>query len=137
MAETIEKIQSNYIRELQSLLPTLEAWWNQLLERDGDHAWGRWPTGYSGHPRVLSVFRRYYFEIEALNEERASSWTEDDEKVESEEFWGEEDDSDDFEFENQAEWLIINIPDEAPDLEELVNGLCFVPIGMESDEDPV
>lgn len=137
MADSIDDIQSRYIAELRTLLPALELWWNDLLDRDANLAWGRWPTGYSGHPRVLAIFRKYYFEIESLNEDRASNWEEDEEVVEGEELWGEEDDSDDLEFENQAEWLIINIPDEAPDLEEVVNGLCFLPIGMESDEDPV
>jgi hypothetical protein len=137
MAELIDDIQSRYIAELRSVLPSLEAWWGELVEKLGDHAWKTWPTGYSGHPRVLAIFRKYYFEIEALNEERADAWQDKEEEIDPEELWGEDVDPDDLEFENHAEWLIFNIIDEAPDLETLVNGLCYVPIGMEPDEEPV
>lgn len=137
MTDSIETIQARYIAELQALLPQLESWWDGLLAVHGAAAWKRWPTGYSGHPRVLAVFRKYYFQIEAHNSAALEALVDDDQSPPDEELWGEEDDEDDASVEDQADWLIFSVLDEAPELEDLVNGLCFVPIGMQPDEEPV
>lgn len=137
MTDSIETIQAHYIAELRALLPQLESWWDGLLALHGAAAWKRWPTGYAGHPRVLAVFRKYYFQIEAQNSAALEALVDDDQSPPDEELWGEEDDEDDASVEDQADWLIFSVLDEAPELEDLVNGLCFVPIGMQPDEEPV
>jgi hypothetical protein len=137
MTDSIETIQSRYIAEMKALLPHLEDWWSGVVAAYGDAAWKRWPTGYSGHPRVLAVFRKYYFQIEAVNNEAIERSAGDDTQTPDEALWGEEDDANDFAVEDQADWLIFSILDEAPELEDLVNGLCFVPIGMQPGEEPV
>ncbi|TIU61764.1 MAG: hypothetical protein E5W30_07665, partial [Mesorhizobium sp.] len=71
---TFEEVQQAYIDELRLLQPELIAWWKNLagLDKLSDpvppEIANRWPTGYSGHPRVLAVFRKYYLEIDDLNQ---------------------------------------------------------------------
>lgn len=137
MTDSIETIQARYIAELSALLPQLEVWWERMLVAHGAAAWKRWPTGYSGHPRVLAVFRKYYFQIEALNDAAVERSNDDEPALSDEDLWGTEDDADDLAVEDHADWLIFSVLDEAPELEDLVNGLCFVPIGMQPDEEPV
>lgn len=137
MTDSIETIQARYIAELSALLPQLEVWWERMLVAHGAGAWKRWPTGYSGHPRVLAVFRKYYFQIEALNDAAVERSNDDEPALSDEDLWGTEDDEDDLAVEDHADWLIFSVLDEAPELEDLVNGLCFVPIGMQPDEEPV
>ena len=128
MTVRIEDIQARYIRDLRALRPGLEAWWEKVISARGEEgAWKRWPTGISGHPRVLAVFRQYFLEIEELNDKKTGPPPGPDPK--GEEMWGHDDESEDIEFEVHVEWLIFNVADEAPDLEDLVNGICFVPIG--------
>ncbi|KAF0137800.1 MAG: hypothetical protein FD152_189 [Xanthobacteraceae bacterium] len=137
MMDSIESIQSRYVSELRELLPEIETWWDAIVKRHGAAAWKRWPTGYAGHPRVLATFRKYYFQIEALNNETVENRDDTEMGPQGEALWGEDDEADDLVIEDQADWLIFSILDEAPELEDLVNGLCFVPIGMDPDEEPV
>jgi hypothetical protein len=137
MAGNIDDIQARYISELRATAPSIRDWWADLLASEGEErAWKRWPTGLSGHPRILAIFRKYYFEIEEYNlhaQERLSS----DPERTGEAMWGEDDEDEDLEYESHAERLIHNVLDDAPDLEDVVDGICFVPVGMEPNEEPV
>lgn len=134
MAE-VEAIQARYVAELRALMPQLSAWWERMIERHGEEGvWTRWPTGMAGHPRVLAIFRDAWFAIEAINDRLEDS--PDPEPPEGEALWGGDDDEDDADYFDHADWLIHSIGDEAPDLEELVEGLCYVPIGEDLEEEP-
>jgi hypothetical protein len=114
----------------------LTEWWEALLETDGPEAvFRRWPTGPAGHPLVLSVFRRYYLQIEELN--RRAEETFQDDPPPRITMWGEENLGKPAPLERPVEWLIQDIPEAAPDLADLVGGICFVPVGLNQDNEAV
>jgi hypothetical protein len=131
--DSAEEIRDRYVDELRQLLPELEAWWAALQERRGDAVWKIWPTGLSGHPRIMEIFRRHYLQIDELNKAALASEAEEDDDT-TEEHWGKDDLGDSASMEAAADWLIFDIPAVAPDLAELVEGICFLPIGL-NDED--
>jgi hypothetical protein len=135
----LDDVQTRYVAELRAIAPELRAWWKRMCTLRGEQTMlTRWPTGIAGHPRTLAVFRKYYFEIEALNDEAILAEEDDDEDEEiTEEMWGEEEDDEGTDIGDHAELLIYDIEDLAPDIYELVDGICYVPIGLTPDEDPV
>lgn len=133
----IEDIQHNYIEELRRIKPDIDAWWFKVLTLEEEQTvWNRWPTGPSGHPRVLDVFRKYFLEIDILNR-RAENVFVEGEKKDGDALWGEHDLGDAPAFERQLDWLILDIGAKAPDLETLVRGICFVPIGLDESSEYV
>lgn len=122
----------NYIKELRSMLPELQDWWEDLITKsDRRDVETRWPTGLAGHPRILAVFRKYFI----LIEEYYNLLPPDEELLEppAEELWGNDASDEIVDRQRPAEWLIFDMRSVAPDLIELVDGLCFVPIGMVED----
>ncbi|RUU31544.1 hypothetical protein EOC93_01920 [Mesorhizobium sp. M6A.T.Ce.TU.002.03.1.1] len=135
MANKIDKLQKNYIRDMRVVQPVVQHWWSGLVEKLGlDEATRRWPTGPSGHPSVIEVFRSYYFEIEELNLEAEDEFEERPPKP-WEEMWGAEDDDEAPRVEREIDRLIYDMTEKAPDLELLVFGLVFVPIGLDQDDE--
>ncbi|TIM32612.1 MAG: hypothetical protein E5Y63_01895 [Mesorhizobium sp.] len=138
MAETIGEIQEAYVAELRRVAPYLNVWWRHLFEGENDeeNVWRRWPTGPSGHPRVIAIFRKYYFKIEELNENVRKNFS-GDSVQDLETMWGRDDFGDAPQFFRHADRLIGDIGTIAPDLAELVNGLCFLPIAVNQSEELV
>ncbi len=135
MTSKIEKLQKNYIRDMRAVMPGVQQWWDELVAKLGQaEATKRWPTGPSGHPRVLDIFRNYYFEIEELNLEAEDEF-EDEPPKPWEEMWGVEDESEAPRVEREIDRLIYDMTEKAPDLELLVFGLIFVPIGLDQDDE--
>jgi hypothetical protein len=135
--ETIEDIQSAFIRDMRILRPEMLTWWNKLMASDGETVvWRRWPTGFSGQPRVIATFRKYFFEIERHNEAMAAAFVPDREPP-VHAMWGKDDVGRAPENRRPAEWLIFDIENTAPDIYDLVEGLCLIPIGMDGEEDSV
>ncbi len=137
MADAIDDIQAGYIEALRSIAPSIRDWWSGLLEREGEDAvWLRWPTGPSSHPRVLAIFREYYFRIENLNRHIRSTFR-DDGPDDPESFWGREELGDAAAFERHVDRLIFDLQALAPDVADLADGICFVPVGTDQAEEPV
>lgn len=143
--DTVEEIQAAYIADLRALLPDLFAWWKQLagVEDMNDppppDVAARWPTGISGHPRLLDVFQTYFFELDELNERalegaRLADRTQARDVPESE-----------ASAEATApiptgtyrpvDVLINDIGPMAPDLAKLVQGIIMIPVGLDPDEE--
>ena len=77
----LDDVQTRYVAELRAIARELRAWWKRMCALKGEQTMlTRWPTGISGHPRTLAVFRKYYFEIEALNDEAILDEEEDDDE---------------------------------------------------------
>ncbi|RWD60248.1 MAG: hypothetical protein E5V89_17845 [Mesorhizobium sp.] len=81
--------------ELHAVMPAIEAWWNALARRlnaNGENVANlHWPAGLVAHPRILAIYRKYYFRVHGLNLERYAQQTQgDDEDDESN--WGEDGD---------------------------------------------
>lgn len=75
-------IMERYLVDLAAAREASAAWWNELLDAaspDGDveaaqkAVRARWPLGPVSHPRVIAVFRQYYLETEAYNEEKSGA----------------------------------------------------------------
>ncbi len=121
---SIEEIRDSYIGELLTIQLELEDWWDDMVADEGQAVWKRWPTGIAGHPRVLAIFRKHYLEIVAWNDAHRPEGEEPQEK------WGIDSAGQSQSFEWPIEILIINVRHFAPELQPIVDGLCFVPMGM-------
>lgn len=131
----IDDIQAQYIAELRQVRPRLDQWWIGLLRApDGLMAWKRWPTGPSGHPLVLAIFRKHFLAIDRLNRQAEEGFTRPPEPS-SADLWGKDDFGEAVEAFSQADWLILDVPAIAPDIAYLVQGICLVPIGMDEGEE--
>ncbi|MER8810099.1 hypothetical protein NKI12_24675 [Mesorhizobium australicum] len=131
---TTSEIREQYVEELRSILPTVEAWWDGVqAELTPEIAWKRWPTGPGAHPRVLAVFRKYYLRIEAANDEVLENPSE----QEASERWGVDDHGEEEDIQSPADWLLFDIAAVAPDLKELTDGICFIPVGLNDEEEVV
>lgn len=137
MADSIEEIQADYIAALRAIAPSIRQWWDTLLARDGeDRVWLRWPTGPSSHPRVLAVFREAYFRIENLNRHIRFTFPDAD-PGDAEGLWGRDETGQAAVFERHVDRLIFDLQALAPDVADLVDGICFVPVGINQAEVPV
>jgi hypothetical protein len=138
-----EDIQAAYVAELRELQPGLMAWWMNvagLAEIDDPvpaQVALRWPTGYSGHPRVLAVFRKYFFMVEDLNDRGLDQVERPLAPVSAEELWLNPEEPEPVGFRRPVDLLIRDIERVAPDLHKLTAGIVFVPVGLNQYDDPV
>ena len=135
IAKSYDDIQHRYISEMRAFLPSITSWWNSLVAAESyDAVSVVWPTGISGHPRFLDVFRKYYFEVENLNRKNEHEFVSEPDKP-LEEKWGVDDLGESPRYVGHIDLLIDDIPSKAPDLTDVVNGFVFVPIGLDQDEE--
>lgn len=128
-----KEVQKKYIAEMRNLQSVLLPWWmdiagiNEPNEMPPLKVSLRWPTAFSGHPRAIEVFRRYFIEIEDLNNERENT---SEKYINSTFIWGEELENTDFDVIKPADLLIFDIEYLAPDIYKFVSGIVFVPVGL-------
>jgi hypothetical protein len=144
MADSYKELQREYINALRALAPSILQWWNERCPypstdpvpweaRNDFHR--RWPAGPVAHPRVLAVFRKYFFQVEELNERTAaledarSKSTGDEDK----EVWGKDVGPPTRSQVRPIDLLVNDLAYVAPDLFQFMQGLVFVPIGMDPD----
>lgn len=127
----IADIRDRYIEELRGVLPTLQAWWDKMEADEGEVVWKRWPTGLAGHPRVLAIFRKYYLEIDAVDREQSMP---EEEPVEK---WGIDSMGEEMGSVRPANVLLFDLPSFAPDLTDVTEGICFLPIALDEKEEVV
>ena len=123
-----QKLLEEYVSSLRAAKDDAEKWWEALLaaemrkSKDRKKAFlnvkQRWPYGPAAHPRVLAVIRKYYFGCLALNDRLAK--TEDAEEESPHVFVTE-----------------LLMEDETEDLGDFIDALPGLPIGVDSDGDPV
>lgn len=65
------KLLEEWVADLRRVMPELQDWWDQMVRDAGPGGdrivRARWPSGPASHPRVIGLFRDYYFRVEALN----------------------------------------------------------------------
>lgn len=135
--DSYEALYRDYVAELEGLVPMLRAWKASLEAKRGAEENAQvWWTGPGGHPRVLEVYRRYYFAIEQLNVDRdaAFSWTE---PPPEEERWGTDASEPGPGTRRHNDLLLRDAGAESPALRELVEGIVFVPVGLDAEDLPV
>lgn len=139
---SIDELQKKYIQDLRALMPELEEWWKTLtgVSKMTDDApsdvMARWPTGISGHPRVLDVFQTYFFELDYLNVAalNAANQAQNDAPFPSDP-WGRDTLPESTGVQRPVDVLINDLETEAPDLAKLVMGIIMVPVGIDPEEE--
>lgn len=145
MDKRFKEIQDRYIAELRQMAPSILIWWEASQKTDraatANSASGltfeqRWPSGLAAHPRIIDVFRKYFLEVSDLNDELEDERYEARERrVEGEAAWGIDDADDAIPFEKPIDLLVNDLEANAPDLFEIMQGMVFVPIGMDPSEE--
>lgn len=136
-------IQDSYIAELRALQPELMQWWKRIagIEKINDppdpEVANRWPTAFSGHPRVVATFRKYFMQIDDLNYENEMAYVDARPPDDPEVLWGNEEASPPYPFMRPVDLLIYEIKDLAPDIHKMVAGIVFVPVGLNQHDEAV
>jgi len=134
------KIVEDWTKELRAEIPEVQEWWDDLkknLNVSGRNVANlHWPAGPVSHPRIIAIYRKYFFKVRALNLERDSDA--EDAHHGSEELWG-----DDREAEPERSGpipentiLLEMLADYATDLSEFFRYFVFIPIGEDKSLDP-
>jgi hypothetical protein len=140
MHESYEQLQREYIETLRSVTPAILRWWNERcpypatdpVPREAMTDFHRrWPAGPAGHPRIIALFRKYFFAVQELNKETAAQ--DDARPREETEVWGKDVEPPGRQQVLPIDLLVSDLTNAAPDLFEIMQGLVFVPIGMDPD----
>jgi hypothetical protein len=129
------ELQERYIGEMRRILPDLFAWWDGRSSgrfdepNDFDR---RWPAGLVAHPRVLDVFRRYFLLVERINIENERP-PEDPRSALDEASWGQDPPADRRNYTRPIDLLVNDLEDEAEDVWEVVQGIVFIPVGVDPE----
>jgi hypothetical protein len=123
-----ERLLEEYADSLRTAKDVAEEWWEALLASETSSTMDReeavrnvqqrWPYGPAAHPRVLAVVRKYYFACEALNDRLAETRNPEEEYP-------------------QVFVTDMLMEDGTDDLGAFVYRLPGLPIGIDSDGDPV
>lgn len=66
-----ERIQAKWAEEVRAELPQLLEWWaatkSRLEKIEANLTYIRWPCGFIAHPRIIEIYRRYFFVLHELN----------------------------------------------------------------------
>jgi hypothetical protein len=136
-------IQEDYVAELLGIRPEIESWWlalagvRSLDEIAPEPVRTRWPTLWSGHPRVLAVFRKYYLMVDARNAEAAEIGDEGLPVADDIGLWGKDDDLVPASYRRPVDVLIHEIDAIDEDAYQLVEGIVFVPVGLDMNNEAV
>jgi hypothetical protein len=149
VCERHARLLEQYAEDLRKAKAFAEAWWGELIDKEtravGDteealtRVRRRWRVGPAAHPRVIAVIRRYYFACDALNLEIARERSEPSVvEVEPHTLPGEEghetaDSTAEAEQEIPPKVFLgeMLLKDDTNDLGLFINGLIYVPIGID------
>jgi hypothetical protein len=142
MHERLKAAQDSYVAELRSVVPAVSGWWAEQGRLDARKSVGatelgfdfRWPAGAAGHPRILAIFRKHFFEVERINYELEMS-TGPGPMPKSEDLWGKDIEEPTSEMVLPIDLLVEDLSIVAPDLYEIMGGLVFIPIGVDPKGD--
>lgn len=138
-----EEIQDRYIAALRKVQPGLIAWWKEVARLDKlsdpvrPEIANRWPTGYSGHPRILAIFREHFFEIDDLNREHVEALKDRPTDRPRKELWFDDAEAQEVGFRRPVDLLILGIEAKAPDIHKLVAGIVYVPVGLDQYDEAI
>ena len=152
MKDPYEALVAEYVDELKLARGEAEAWWSALqsavggegasAERERRKLSLRWPCGPVSHPRVLGVFRKYFLRCDAMNEELRNASAElaaarEREPI-TESDWGRPDEELDEPRLLEPRFVLIErVGTLDADLGDFINGLVFVPVGMDAQGEAV
>ena len=138
MKKPYKRLQDEYIEALRSVTPMILRWWddhcpypatNPVPKEAMTDFHRRWLAGPAGHPRIIAVFREYFFKVEELNERTAA-----EERAVPDgdtEVWGKDVEPAARSQMRPIDLLVNDLATAAPDLFEIMQGFVFVPIGTD------
>ncbi|TIN30532.1 MAG: hypothetical protein E5Y31_06930 [Mesorhizobium sp.] len=147
MKQVYIDIIRRYVTDLSIARADALSWWGDLIDKEAaagtdrqsaEHRCRmRWPMGPASHPRVVAVYRTYFFEIVQANETSVSRYESfPDEPFSVSSLWEREG-----EFTSDNEQLYISEPTELLyesleefdiSLFEFMKSFVFLPIGMDA-----
>jgi hypothetical protein len=134
-------IMDRYLVDLAAARDEVVVWWERLLEAaspegDVDAAQkavrARWPLGPVSHPRIIAVFRQYYLETEAYNENKRAGGSGANVPSDPNAGWG-EDPPDDEGIVEPRGLLLDSLEAYDPELSTFMQRYLFPPIGTDTD----
>jgi hypothetical protein len=149
MHPKFKKLQDEYIDALRPAIGDALRWWEahcsyphteprSYAEMEPFHR--RWMSGPASHPRVIAVFRDFYFQVQALNDAADAAEAADAEATDKrtgapeEERWGSDVPPAWVPRAHPLDVLINDLATIAPDLHEAMQGFLYVPIGMDPQQ---
>lgn len=138
-----DDIQNAYIAELDAAMSMLTDWWDRAGENsDIERKTGlprnrRWPTGKAGHPRVIAIFRKYFLQVDELNDWNQIAFDAFDSTATEDDLWSGSVDEAVLFHRNPRDLLIFDLRDIRHDLFEIMQGMVFVPVGLNHNKDRV
>ena|SRR6187402_800544 len=127
MNEQYKQLRTDYINGLRTIIPAIIHWWSdncpyhwrdEVSNDDMTDFHRRWPVGPAAHPRIIDLFREYYFKVWELNNKLAAEEKAMIVKPVT------------ISFQRPLDLLINDLSTVAPDLFEIMEGFVFVPVGM-------
>jgi hypothetical protein len=138
MKKLYEKLQEEYIEDLRSVTPMILRWWDEHCPYPATDAvpkeamtdfHRRWFAGPAAHPRIIAIFRKYFFAVDDLNERTAAA-----ERAVPDgetEIWGKDVEPAEQSQVRPIDLLVNDLATAAPDLFAIMQGFVFVPIGTD------
>jgi hypothetical protein len=146
MHPTFKTLQDEYLAALRPAVDEALRWWGahcpyshtEPRSYDEMHPFHRrWMAGPASHPRVIAVFREYYFRVQALNDSADAADARAAEQggaAGEEERWGSDDPPASVPMERPIDVLVNDLSTLAPEMHEVMQGLQYVPIGMDPNQ---
>lgn len=145
LASLYEDILTRYASDLAEARDQALIWWNELVAREmqagrskmeAEHLCRmRWPMGAASHPRIVAVYRRYFLETGAINDEFLGREIVDG-GFNDPALWdaGPEDDDDDSDAMIQPAVLLLDgLEEHDAELRDFMLHFVFLPIGMDGE----
>jgi hypothetical protein len=135
------RVTAAWVSELRSIIPGLQEWWRDLQARlaggEVDLASIHWPAGWISHPRIIAVYRKYFFELYAINGD-AIEFIHAEGQEDQPELWGSKAEQAGRGPESPSTvppnvLLLDGLADYAPDLREHFASFVYRPIGEDPD----
>ena len=143
MGRTHDDLVKDYIEELNAAKVEVMQWWDELHQslperlKPGEKEKlirSRWPAGPASHPRFIAIFRKYFFEVEKLNDQLTSQEPEEDASFEDETGWGEDEGGVQEEGYIPPQALLLDqLETRAPELANIMKYFVYLPIGLDPD----
>lgn len=120
-----------WVHDLKTITTELNHWWRDLHSVANQNEvrliGARWPVGLASHPRLIALFRDYFFRVVALNNHLTSP------VQKSNPHWGIEETDDSIGPIPPNILLVEMLEGPEPDLFLIMKKLDFIPIGENPD----
>lgn len=146
MHDDFRALRDDYVAALRPRVAEALQWWDERCgyphteQRPFDakspfHR--RWPAGPAAHPRVLALLREYWFKVIELNErfEQARGEADGSEiDTDADGGWGRDETPPTIDRERPIDLLVNDLSTVAPELYEVMQGVVYVPIGVDPQD---